>query len=109
MPCIPRVMLRNMVAAASVLGVRLCTSWIAFGGRRMGVELRQGAAQIQPRPPRVTARRRRRGGRRPARRLDLRTRAGKRSRQLREYYTDTLVKAGRELSVELVVAINRAA
>jgi hypothetical protein len=64
---------------------------------------------MRSRPPQVAARRRRRGGRRPARRLDLRTRAGKRSRQLREYYTDTLIKAGRELSVELLVAINRAA
>jgi hypothetical protein len=41
--------------------------------------------------------------------LDLRTRAGKRSRQLREYLTDLLLKAGREMTPDLVLAVNRAA
>jgi len=74
----------------------------------MSVELRQGADEMQPQPPQVAARRLRRGGRRPTRRLDLRTRAGKRSRQLREYLTEQLLKAGREMTLELTVAVNRA-
>jgi hypothetical protein len=75
----------------------------------MSVEPQQGADEMQPRPLQVAARRRRRGGRRPARRLDLRTRAGKRSRQLRDYLTDLLLKAEREMTPELVLAVNRAA
>jgi hypothetical protein len=71
----------------------------------MGAEPRQSTAEIQRGPSQVG---RRNSGRRKPTRLDHRTRVGRRARELREHYTAVLTAAGREMSIELVAAVNRA-
>ena len=49
------------------------------------------------------------GGRRSPVRIDYRRRVGKRARELSQHFTAALVGSGRELSIELAVAIGKAA
>ena len=76
-------------------------------GCGMSVEPRQNAAEIQRRPPQVAARRR--PSRRKPTRLDHRTRVGKRARELSHHFAAAISASGRQPSIDLAVAIGRAA
>jgi hypothetical protein len=70
----------------------------------MGVELRQNGDEN-----RTDYRKLMGGGRRSPVRIDYRRRVGKRARELSQHFTAAIVAAGRELSIELIVAIGKAA
>ena len=69
----------------------------------MGVELRQNVNEY-----RADYRKLMGGGRRSPVRIDYRKRVGKRARELSQHFTAAISASGRELSVELVVAIDKA-
>lgn len=89
-----------MVAAASGLGVRLGPLGSLEDGREMGVEPRQNAVENRAYH--------RQSGRRSPVRIDYRTRVGSRARLLSQHFSEAITASGRELSVELVVAIDKA-
>jgi hypothetical protein len=70
----------------------------------MGVELRQN-----PGKNRTDCRKLMGGGRRSPVRIDCRKRVGKRARELGLHFTAAVSSSGREVTVELAVAIGRAA
>jgi hypothetical protein len=69
----------------------------------MGVELRENANENR------AGYRRKYDGRRSPVRIDYRKRVGKRARELSRHFAAALTAAGRELSIELTVAIGKAA
>jgi hypothetical protein len=69
----------------------------------MSVELRQNADGNR------VGYRRKYDGRRSPVRIDYRKRVGRRARELSQHFTEAVVASGRELSIELVVAIGKAA
>jgi hypothetical protein len=78
----------------------------------MTVETHHGAGEIHAtRVPGVDAAPapRRRRWRYVPRRIDNRTRIARRAKALREYFTSALTAAGREMTVELVAAVGKAA
>jgi hypothetical protein len=70
----------------------------------MGVELRQNAGEN-----RADCRKLMGGGRRSPVRIDYRKRVGKRARELGLHFTAAVSSTGREVTIELTVAIGRAA
>ena len=70
----------------------------------MGVELRQNAGEN-----RADCRKLMGGGRRSPVRIDYRKRVGKRARELGQHFTAAVDAVGREVTVELAVAIDGAA
>jgi hypothetical protein len=70
----------------------------------MGVELRQNADENRADYRKLMSG----GGRRSPVRIDYRKRVGRRARELSQHFTAAIIASGREMTVELAVAIGRA-